>query len=181
VTVDENRSVLHFEWTDDPRWLIYLQDTNGDENWHVHRVDLDDPDAAVVDLTPFPGAMAAPLREVTNGTTTVMLNNRDATLLDVHQLDIATGDLTLRATNPGHVNGWLCSDNGDLFATSLTPDGDLELSGWDDATGTLLPIIRFDGSDYPWAFTRWSSHPTVRGCGWGPIATPTAPAWCAST
>jgi dipeptidyl aminopeptidase/acylaminoacyl peptidase len=149
VTADDNRSVMHFEWTDNPRWLIYLQDTNGDENWHIHRVDLDDPDAAVVDLTPFPGAMAAPVREVRNGSTTVMLNNRDATLLDVHQLDIATGDLTLRAINPGHVNNWLCSDNGDLFATSLTSDGGLELSRWDDTAASLSPIVRFDGSDYP--------------------------------
>ena len=59
VTADETRSVLHFSWTDDPRWLLYLQDTGGDENWHVLRVDLDEPDSAAVDLTPFPGAMAA--------------------------------------------------------------------------------------------------------------------------
>lgn len=149
VTDDDNRSVLHFEWTDDPRWLIYLQDTNGDENWHIHRVDLDDPDAPAVDLTPFPGAMALPAREVRNGRTTVMINNRDATLLDVYELDIATGDLTLIAKNPGHVNGWLSSDAGDVFATALTPDGDLELSRWDRDAETLRSIARFDGSDYP--------------------------------
>nr|ABP46862.1 peptidase S9, prolyl oligopeptidase active site domain protein [Mycolicibacterium gilvum PYR-GCK] len=149
VTDDDNRSVLHFEWTDDPRWLIYLQDTNGDENWHVHRVDLDDPEAPAVDLTPFPGAMALPVREVKNGRTTVMVNNRDATLLDIHELDIATGDLTLIAKNPGHVNGWLSSDDGDLFATALTADGDLELSRWDRDDEALRPIIRFDGTDYP--------------------------------
>lgn len=149
VTDDDNRSVLHFEWTDDPRWLIYLQDTNGDENWHIHRVDLDDPDAPAVDLTPFPGAMALPAREVRNGRTTVMINNRDVTLLDVYELDIATGDLTLIAKNPGHVNGWLSSDAGDVFATALTPDGDLELSRWDRDAETLRSIARFDGSDYP--------------------------------
>lgn len=149
VTDDDNRSVLHFEWTDDPRWLIYLQDTNGDENWHIHRVDLDDPDSPAVDLTPFPGAMALPAREVRNGRTTVMINNRDATLLDVYELDIATGDLTLIAKNPGHVNGWLSSDAGDVFATALTPDGDLELSRWDRDAETLRSIARFDGSDYP--------------------------------
>jgi dipeptidyl aminopeptidase/acylaminoacyl peptidase len=149
VTADDNRSVLHFEWTDDTRWLIYLQDANGDENWHVHRVDLDHPDAAAVDLTPFPGAIAAPMREVKNGATTIMLNNRDATQFDVHELDVVTGTLTLRVTNPGHVSGWLCSDNGDLFATSRTPDGDLELSRWDGATGALRPVATFDGGDYP--------------------------------
>jgi dipeptidyl aminopeptidase/acylaminoacyl peptidase len=149
VTADDNRSVLHFDWTDDPRWLTYLQDTNGDENWHIHRVDVHDPDAATVDLTPFPGVMAAPLREVKNGTTAVMLNNRDAALFDVHHLDIATGELTLMAINPGHVYTWLISDTGDLFATSLTADGDVELSRWDAAATTLRPITSFEGNDYP--------------------------------
>ena len=147
VTADENRSVMHFEWTDDPRWLIYLQDTNGDENWHLHRVDLTDPGTAAVDLTPFPGAMALHLREVRDGRTMLMINNRDATQFDVHELDVASGELTLIAKNPGGVAQWLCSDTGDLFPTSLTPDGDLQLSRWDGAA--LHPIATFDGSDYP--------------------------------
>ncbi|KMO81251.1 S9 family peptidase [Mycolicibacterium obuense] len=147
VTADANRSVLHYEWTDDPRWLIYLQDNDGDENWHIHRVDLDHPDSPSVDLTPFPGVMALPIREVTGGATTVMLNNRDVTLLDAYELDIATGQLTLIAENPGHVNGWLGNDRGDLLATSLTSAGALELSRWDGSA--LRRIATFDGSDYP--------------------------------
>lgn len=149
VTADDHRSVLHFEWTDDPRWLLYLQDTDGDENWHIHRVDLDDPDASAVDLTPYPGAMAVHLREVRNGTTTVMLNNRDATQFDVFELDVATGALTLRATNPGGVSTWLSSDAGDLFATSLTAEGHLQLARWDTTTATLQSITTFEGTDYP--------------------------------
>ncbi len=147
VTADGNRSVLHYEWTDDPRWLIYFQDTDGDENWHVHRVDLGDPEAAAVDLTPFPGVMAVPMREVRDGRTTVMLNKREITLLDVYDLQIATGELSLVAENPGTVTNWLSNDKGDLLATSLTADGDLELSRWDGQT--LQHITRFDGSDYP--------------------------------
>lgn len=149
VTADDHRSVFHYEWTDDPRWLIYLQDADGDENWHIHRVDLEDPDAPAVDLTPFPGVMALPLREVKNGTTTIMLNDRTPTLLDVHDLDVATGTLTLIAENPGSVISWLSSDSGDLYATSLTPDGDLELSRWDRGTADLRPVVAYDGSDYP--------------------------------
>ena len=30
VTADYNRSVLSYQWTDDPRWLLYIQDDNGD-------------------------------------------------------------------------------------------------------------------------------------------------------
>lgn len=64
-----------------------------------------------------------------------MLNNRDATQFDVHELDIATGELTLIAENPGGVYTWLSSDKGDLFATSLTPDGDL------DPRAIVSPIV----------------------------------------
>ena len=147
VTTDANRSVFHYEWTDDPRWLIYLQDTNGDENWHVFRVDLEDPGADAVDLTPFPDAMALPVREVKDGKTGVMVNNRQPTLLDLHELDIVTGELTLIAENPGQVNNWLTNDKGDVLATSLTPEGHLELSRWDGER--LSHVATFDGSDYP--------------------------------
>lgn len=54
VTADGNRSVLTYHWTGDPRWLLYEQDRDGDEHFHIYRVDLADPDAEAVDLTPSP-------------------------------------------------------------------------------------------------------------------------------
>lgn len=45
VTADEDRSVYIFSWTQDSRWLLYMQDEGGNERWHVYRVDPDDPDA----------------------------------------------------------------------------------------------------------------------------------------
>ena len=150
VTADDNRSVLIYQWTDDPRWLLYLQDNGGDENWHLYRVDLQDPNASVVDLTPFPGAKALfQLPAGRPGKAIVQLNNRKVELFDVYELDIATGELTLLAENPGHVAGWLCSRNGDLFTSTLTVNGDIELSQWDNATGTLRSIVVCDGADYP--------------------------------
>jgi dipeptidyl aminopeptidase/acylaminoacyl peptidase len=150
VTADETRSVLSYEWTDDPRWLLYLQDKGGDENWRTYRVDLDDPDAPAVDLTPFPGAKS--LFELPGGLpgkAIVHSNKRNAELMDVYELDIATGELSLLAENPGTVAGWLSSRNGDLFAMALTSEGDVELFQWDTATATLRSIAVYDGADYP--------------------------------
>ena len=149
VTADETRSVLYFSWTDDPRWLMYLQDTGGDENWHVFRVDLDDPDAPAVDLTPFPGAMAAfELLPDNPGKAIVHSNNRDPQQMDVYELDIASGELSILVENPGRVSGWLTSRGGDLFATKLTNDGDLEVLKWDKGTESLRWIAAYDGKDY---------------------------------
>jgi dipeptidyl aminopeptidase/acylaminoacyl peptidase len=149
VTADETRTVLNYEWTDDPRWMLYLQDNGGDENWHVYRVDLDDPDAPAVDLTPFPGAKAfIELPGGLPGKAIVYLNKRNVERMDAYELDIATGELTLLAENPGKVAGWLSSRNGDLFAMALTPGGDVELLRWDTATHELRSIAIYDGADY---------------------------------
>ena len=58
VTHDKRRGIRTYHWTDSPRYLTYLQDTDGNEDWHLFRVDLDDPSADAVDLTPLPAAPA---------------------------------------------------------------------------------------------------------------------------
>lgn len=150
VTADDTRSVYIYSWTYDSRWLLYMQDSGGDENWHVYRVDLDNPDAPVVNMTPFPGAKAIfHLPADRPGKAIIELNSRQIELMDIYELDIATGELTMLVENPGNVFGWLCSRNGDLFTSNLTADGDVEISQWDTATNTLRSIATYDGTDYP--------------------------------
>ena len=151
VTADEARSVLSYEWTDDPRWLLYLQDSGGDENHHVYRVDLDDPDAPAVDLTPFAGArvFALDMPHGRPGKAIVHLNARNAAEIDLHELDVATGELTMLAESPGPGKGWFPGRDGELFAVSMTENGDFEISRRDAATGELRPVATWDGADYP--------------------------------
>ncbi|MFI9407239.1 alpha/beta fold hydrolase [Nocardia sp. NPDC052316] len=151
VTADSNRSIHDYRWTDDPRWLLYTQDDNGDENWHLYRVDLSDPAGAAVDLTPFPGArlFGLELPRGRPGLAIVTLNIRKIEEFDVYELDIATGELTMLAQNPGRVSGWKVSHHGDLFATSMTDDGAVELSRYDSAARKLSRVAVWDGADYP--------------------------------
>ncbi|GAF47497.1 putative peptidase [Rhodococcus wratislaviensis NBRC 100605] len=151
VTADETRTVSRYEWTDDPRFLLYLQDDGGDENWHIHRVDLDDPQTPAVDLTPFPGAQVLGLERpaARPGTAIVQLNARTAAEFDLYELAIATGELTLLVENPGDVMGWLYAGDGQLFARTLTDEGDIALSRRDAVTGELVRVATFDGADYP--------------------------------
>lgn len=149
VTADDVRSVLSYEWTDDPRWMLYLQDSGGDENWHIFRIDLDDPAAPAVDLTPFEGVRAVfELPTGLPGKAIVQLNKRNITLVDAYELDIASGELTMLAENPGKVAGWLTSRTGALFALALTGDGDVELLEWDVASKSLRSVVTYDGADY---------------------------------
>lgn len=150
VTADETRSVQSFHWTDDPRRLLYLQDDGGDENWHLHRVDLDAPGAPVVDLTPFPGARVVSAEPSIGrpGRLAILLNARNPAELDLHELDIATGELTMLGECPGPGMSWFQAAGGELLATSLTADGDVEILR-PTADGTLRRVLLLPAADHP--------------------------------
>lgn len=150
VTADETRSVYFYSWTHDSRWLLYMQDSCGDEHWHVYRVDPDAPGTPAVDLTPFPRVRASyELLKARPGKALVQHNARNAELVDAYELDIATGELTLLAENPGTVVNWIAGPGGDLFTNTLTAEGDVEISQWDSGNRTLRPIRVYEGRDYP--------------------------------
>ena len=48
VTHDTRRGITTYYWAEDPRWLLYLQDTDGNEDWHLFRVDRGELDGAVL-------------------------------------------------------------------------------------------------------------------------------------
>ncbi|PRC43726.1 S9 family peptidase, partial [Mycobacterium sp. ITM-2017-0098] len=109
----------------------------------------ENPDAPAVDLTPFPGCMAAlDMLSDRPGKATVQLNKRTPELMDVYELDIATGELTLVAENPGKVAVWLTGSAGDLFAMATTDNGDVELLQWQPSSASLRSIAKYDGADY---------------------------------
>ncbi|MGD9528566.1 MAG: TolB family protein, partial [Pseudonocardia sp.] len=97
VTHDTRRGITTYHWTDDPRFLLYQQDTDGNEDWHLHRVDLDgwagDGTAPALDLTPMgPGSRVFAVEPLPSmpGTVLVWMNPRGGTI-DVFRVDIASG------------------------------------------------------------------------------------------
>ncbi|TCK27310.1 alpha/beta hydrolase family protein [Pseudonocardia endophytica] len=149
VTADETRSVTRFEWTHDPRWLLYTQDDGGDENDHLYRVDLDDPDASVVDLTPYPGARVLTHEQPNGrpGTVLLQINHRKLDEIDLAEIDIATGEETVLAESPGEVLHWMLTPAGEPYAMTAGDDGSVVLSRWND--GDPEPVTVFSGDDHP--------------------------------
>src|SRR5512143_1903947 len=56
VTADKKRGIREYVWAKDNRTLLYLQDSDGDENFHIYGVDL--PSGNVRDYTAFQGVRA---------------------------------------------------------------------------------------------------------------------------
>jgi dienelactone hydrolase len=94
ITRDRKRGIRAHGWTVDSRNLCYIQDRDGDENWHIHLVPAQGGEDR--DLTPFPKTTAQILRGSFDhpDKLLVALNNRDERFHDVHLLDLPTGKLT---------------------------------------------------------------------------------------
>jgi dipeptidyl aminopeptidase/acylaminoacyl peptidase len=118
ITHETARGVFSFSWTRDGCWILYSQDSKGDENFHLFRVDPDKPDAPPFELTPGPGSRAdvIDLPRETPGVAVVSWNKRDPHSFDAYRVDIATGTATMVAQNPGDVETWHTDAHGRVLA-----------------------------------------------------------------
>jgi dipeptidyl aminopeptidase/acylaminoacyl peptidase len=151
VTDDTRRGITTYHWTDDPRWLLYLQDVDGDEDWHLHRVDLDDPGAPAVDLTPMdPGSRVVGVEVFppVPGSVLVAMNRRPL-FFDLFRIDVATGATALHLEQDDPTGGVLFDRAGaPAFHTALAADGTVELSAI-DPDGTRRLVHRTGGAEHP--------------------------------
>ncbi|MCB9529724.1 MAG: S9 family peptidase [Myxococcales bacterium] len=124
VTHDQKRGIRIYEWAFDGRHLLYMQDADGDENYHVYKVDLET--GANADLTPFAGARAQiiGLSPDKPAEALVSHNDRNKQLFDVYRVDLASGQLTLVAQNDAGFIGYVADRQlGVRFAQIFAPDG----------------------------------------------------------
>ena len=162
VTADDHRSIETFFWSADSRYLLFLQDTDGDENAHLHRVDPARAGEPAVDLTPVDGARVVGTQHTPDpGTVLVQFNARSPELIDLHELDLDTGRLTMVAENPGDVLGWMRTPSGRIVAFGLDDDGTHLLSDWN--AGEPRVISRISGYDQPFGIL--PTVPTPDGTG----------------
>lgn len=91
------------KWTPGGRWLLFLGDPTGAENYHLLVLDTDDAVAQPVDLTPYPGVKAGihAIVAADPGRVLVYHNRRDRKVFDLYRIDLATRQETLVARNPG--------------------------------------------------------------------------------
>lgn len=135
LTADRKRGIRTYTWARDNKTLLYAQDNDGDENFHVYGVDL--AGGNVRDYTPVQGTRAGivGVEPSVPGEILVSLNARDRKLFDVYRVNLQTGALVLDTENPGDVAGWAADDKLVVRVAELTtPDGGTEIRVRDDAS-----------------------------------------------
>ncbi len=142
VTADRKRGIRNYLWAQDDRTLLYLQDADGDENWHLYGVDL--VSGNVRDLTPFQGVRAAPINvsQKIRDRILVQMNLRDRRLFDVYEVNLETGAVKLVAENPGDVDDWTANDDLEVrVAFARKPDASTEIRVRENAAAPWKTLL----------------------------------------
>ncbi len=156
VTKDRKRGIRIYLWAEDNEHILYVQDRDGDENWHLYSVNL--KTNVIRDLSPFLGIRVEQVftdpkfpQEILMG-----MNLRDARMMDIHRVDLRTGAVTPEAQNPGNFMGWLTDHNFQIRAAyAATPDGGFQLMLRESASAPFQPFLTWGPEDNgaPYGFT----------------------------
>jgi len=136
LTAEAKRPIPSFFWTHDSKFVLYVKDNDGDENFNLYAVD---PAAA-----PAAGADAPPSRDLTGLKGVVVqpyslpkkdpdhayigINDRDKAWHDLYKLTISTGEKTLVRKNTEKIAAWIFDRSGQLrLAAHVADNGDQEI------------------------------------------------------
>jgi dipeptidyl aminopeptidase/acylaminoacyl peptidase len=163
VTADTTRPVRGYFWSRDGKYILYIQDKGGDENWHIYAVDpraklepgMDVPPAR--DLTPYE-KVASTIYALPKNIPNVIfvgLNDRDERFHDAYRIDLATGARTPVKQNDNEIASWIFDLQGNLrLAMKQTSDGGTEILRVDPDTMVVVYSCSKDETVDPVRFNK---------------------------
>ncbi|HXH05617.1 MAG TPA: alpha/beta fold hydrolase [Vicinamibacterales bacterium] len=147
LTAETRRPIPAFFWTRDSRFILFVQDRDGDENFNVYAVAPDDRPAAGADvpaprrLTEAKGVRAFiyAVGRKDPDLLFVGLNDRDPAWHDLYRIRISTGERTLLRRNTDRIVGWTFDLEDRLrLAERSAENGDTEILRVDEGGFTKV-------------------------------------------
>jgi dipeptidyl aminopeptidase/acylaminoacyl peptidase len=136
ITNDTKRPVTQYFWSRDGKYILFVQDQGGDENFNVYAVDpASSPTAGqevptARNLTAAKGVRAA-IYAVPKNNPDIMyvgINDRDKAWHDLYRVHISSGQRELIRQNTERIAGWQFDNAGNLrLAVRTTDKGDTEI------------------------------------------------------
>ena len=147
VTADTTRPIPAYFWSRDGKYILFVQDKAGDENYLVYAVNPADAPAAgqdvpaALNLTDVKGVraeiFAVPRSEP--DAIYVGLNDRDKAWHDLYKVKISTGERTLVRQNTERIVSWTFDLKDRLrLATRVNDNGETEILRVDDKAFTKI-------------------------------------------
>jgi Tol biopolymer transport system component len=147
ISADTKRPVRQYFWSRDAKYVLFVQDQGGDENFNVYAVDPAAAPAAGADVPAARNiteakAVRAAIYHVSKVDPDLMfvgLNDRDAAWHDLYRVRISTGERTLLRKNTDRIAGWEFDLKDQLRLAARTTDkGDTEVLRVDESSFTKV-------------------------------------------
>jgi dipeptidyl aminopeptidase/acylaminoacyl peptidase len=141
LTADTTRPIPEYFWSEDGKYILFVQDKAGDENYLVYAVNPNDAPAAgqevpaARNLTDVKGVRAEIYATPRSEPDAIYigLNDRDQAWHDLYKVKISTGERTLVRQNTERIVGWTFDLKDQLrLATRTNDNGDTEILRVDD-------------------------------------------------
>jgi dipeptidyl aminopeptidase/acylaminoacyl peptidase len=159
VTQDTDRGVRFYFWAADNKYIMYIQDVKGNENWRLYATDIETKETR--DLTPFEDVQTHIINRDKHFPNELLigLNKENPQVHDVYHLDLTTGELTLAAKNPGTIADWVVDTQFKVRgAVVARPDGGQDLLVRDTEQSEWRTVLTWDADDAltsgPMGFTK---------------------------
>lgn len=136
MTNDTARPVRQYFWSRDGKYILFVQDKGGDENFNVYAINPSDKPAAGADvpvarnLTDAKGVRAdiAAVPQSDADALFVTINERDKAWPDLYKVKISTGQRTLVSENKDRYSGMVFDNTDKLrLAVRSGQNGDTEI------------------------------------------------------
>jgi dipeptidyl aminopeptidase/acylaminoacyl peptidase len=136
ITNDTKRPIPGYFWSWDGKFILFVQDQGGNENFNVYAVNPSDSPAAgqevpaarnLTDLKNVRAVIYA-VPKSDPDTIYVGINDRDPAWHDLYKVKISTGERTLLRKNTERLTGWIFDLKDQLrLATRSAENGDTEI------------------------------------------------------
>jgi hypothetical protein len=148
VTRDDERGIRIYFWAADNQHILYLQDTAGNENWHLFATNLETRETR--ELTPFEHVQVQIVDRNKHFPNELLIgmNKDNPQVHDVYHLDLTSGGLTQVAKNPGNIVGWVTDAKFKVRgALAAMPDGGSELLVRVDENAAWEKLVTWSADD----------------------------------
>ncbi len=122
LTSETDRDIAGYYWPNSEQ-ILYLKDDGGDENYKLYGVKIDGGEP--VCFTDFDEVQTQIIDDLPDipGEVIIGMNKRVPQVFDPYRLDLATGEMTMLAENPGNIQGWMFDHDGKLRVAFAIVDG----------------------------------------------------------
>ncbi|HEY5883248.1 MAG TPA: alpha/beta fold hydrolase [Pyrinomonadaceae bacterium] len=136
ITADTKRPIPGYFWSRDGKYILFVQDQGGDENFNVYAVNPADSPAAgqevpaARNLTDAKGIRASIYAVPRSEPDAIYIgiNDRDKAWHDLYKIKISTGEKTLVRQNTERITSWVFDLKDQLkMATRSAENGDTEV------------------------------------------------------